>query len=166
MSIFAGCAEDAQPNLVVQGEPINWDLTLSKVELMVDGKPIPEISPYEIKGSRDISIKLNISTSLTAKAQRVFVTKDSDQKITIDIHSDNGTAKEMYESAMTYAALLKINPNANERIKNWYDIAGQKEGFSHAETFGGGIDRPCGSIEILNSFNKEKPYYLSVSFSP
>jgi hypothetical protein len=163
--ILLGCSDDAQTTTTTKS-PISWDLSRGTGELRVDGKPIPQVSAHEIKGVREISVKINDSIVVMVKAQVIFVSTDSDKRVSIDIHTENCDANEVYKSAKYYAKLMNIGGNSNERIEKWYEIAKAKEGFSHAETFGGGIDRPCTGIEIFNSFDKKKPYYLSVGIFP
>lgn len=161
-----GCAEDDKVAPEPQRGSIQVDISEGRVELKVDGVLLKKPFPLEIKGDNLVTVKLNDTTSFSINSQRFFLSKDSNERVTVDIHGVNGSAKEVYESAIVHEKILKINNGARDRINKWYETAGKKVGFSHAETFSGGVDRPCAGLEIMNSFNDTKPYFLSISIFP
>lgn len=150
-----------------QMKKIEWNLSKSHTSQDV-GWPADNTSDfYALQGEFLVTLKLPGDKVFSERVTLInFYRSEGELLSSIHLHINKQDTDEVYRKAQSLVEYWQLN---KESLNDWYRRRKQNEREldDRFQTLGNDL-RPARSLEILHSFNDEKPWYIlfGVSFTP
>ena len=142
---------------------LNWDLSNSRTVKDVGWIDDNKEDFYSKEGDILLTLKLPQNKEFKESLNRFYVDRKGDTVTNLNLHLPAMTLDEAYNKAKTLINYWNLD---SKDIDEWYkkQQSGKPENHATFATFRNDLS-PATGIEIMNSFNDAKPWYISFKVS-